>query len=142
MNQNEFFEALGYLSSPQRNCKLDAEMHLGSQTRFESEYSHLTGIIPVADYHNYYILHEGADKWGVELRIYFDSNEASIPQIIRNMVRSSRPGEPRNSRINDNKLIWKFIEHGFLLNDLQDIARIRSKIPAQFLANFERGFSL
>ena len=93
-------------------------------------------------YHNYYILHEGADKWGVELRIYFDSNEASIPQIIRNMVRSSRPGEPRNSRINDNKLIWKFIEHGFLLNDSQDVARIRSRIPTQFLVDFERGFSL
>ncbi len=142
MNQNDFFEVLGYLSSPRRNCKLDAEMHSREQARFQSEYLRLTEIVPIVDDHNYYILHEGADKRGVELRIYFDADVINIPQIIRSMVRSSRPGEPRNSRINDNELIWKFIEHGFLLNDFQDVDRIRSRIPAQFLSDFERGFSL
>ena len=142
MSQNEFFETLGYLSSPQRSCKLDAEMHSKAQREFESMYSRLTGVTPIVDNHNYYILHEGADKWGVELRIYFDAEERNIPSIIRNMVRSSRPGEPRTSRINDNSLIWKLIEYGFLLNDNQDVDRVRGRVPIEFVPDFERGFSL
>ena len=142
MNRSEFFEILGYLSSPHRRCKLDAEMHSRTQRKFESKYSRLTGITPTVDDHNYYILHQGADKWGVELRVYFDSDQSSVPQIIRNMIRSSRPGEPRNSRINDNKLIWRLIEYGFLLNDIQNINRIRSYVPIQYITDFERGFSL
>lgn len=141
MNDHEFFEVLGYLANSNRQCKLDAEMPLKSQAEFETRYISLTEITPYPDDRNYYILHEEADKWGIELRIYFKADINNVPQIIRDMVRSSRPGEPRNCRINDNELIWQLIAHGFLLGDSQDIERIRSRVPPEFMADFERGFS-
>jgi len=76
------------------------------------------------------------------LRICFNADERSIPPIIRNMIRSPRPGDPHNSRINDNSLIWKLIEYGFLLSDNQDVDRVRGRVPIEFVPDFERGFSL
>lgn len=142
MNANEFFEILGYLANPERQCKLDAEMHAKSRHRFESRYISLSGETPQPDDQNYYILHDDADKWGVELRIYFNADKSCLPQAIQSMVVSPRPGGRYNTRINNNELIWDLIEHGFLLGDGQDIERIKNYVPAEYLADFEHGFSM
>ena len=142
MNDYEFFEVLGYLTNPNRQCKLDAEMPVNAQNGFESRYVRLTGITPQPDDHNYYILHEGADKWGVELRIYFNADFNNIPSTIQNMVVTPRPGTIYTRRINDNNLIWRLIEYGLLLSDTQDENRIRNRVPNQFLADFNRGYQI
>ncbi len=142
MNDNEFFEILGYLTNSNRQCKLDAEMPANAQNGFESHYNRLTGIIPQPDNQNYYILHQGADKWGVELRIYFIANFDNIPLVIQNMAVTPRPSTIYNRRINDNDLIWRFIEYGFLLGDTQNESRIRNRVPNQFLADFNRGYQI
>ncbi|MDD5546527.1 MAG: hypothetical protein PHO67_05175 [Candidatus Omnitrophica bacterium] len=139
MKSKEFYEVLGYLASPKRNCKLDAEMHPKSQARFEQKYKRESGIAPTPDNRNYYILHVGADKWGVELRIYFDGKRSNVPKLIIGMIRSSSPREPREFRINDNTLLWKLIKHGFVLADGQVVARIRSRIPLKYRMQFEKG---
>ena len=144
MIASEFFETLGYLANPASRCKLDAEMHHRSQSRFEEDYEARSGIKPSPpDNQNYYVLHSEADKWGVELRVYFFSTQGgSIPVAIQPMVVSSRPGSLQNRRINNNTLIWDLIEYGFLLGDIQNEARIRRRVPPEHMADFESGFSL
>jgi len=142
MNDHDFFEILGYLGNPRRQCKLDAEMPAKAQAGFESRYARLTGVTPQPDNRNYYILHEGADKWGVELRVYFIAIPNNIPPIIRNMAVTPRPSTIYNRRINDNNLVWRLIEHGLLLSDIQNETRIRNLVPTQFLADFNRGYQI
>jgi len=62
MTSQEFFECLGYLAAHQRETKLNAEVPESSRARFEEKYYKLTGIRPIPDNHNYYILHPDADK--------------------------------------------------------------------------------
>lgn len=142
MNDSDFFEILGYFSNPHRQCKLDAEMPERARLSFESRYSGLVGIMPIPDNHNYYILHDGANKWGVELRIYFVGNLKNIPLIIQNMVVTPRPSTVYNRRINDNRLIWRLIEYGLLLGDTQNEGRIRNTVPSQFMSDFNRGYQI
>ena len=141
MNNSDFFEALGYLSNPSRQCKLDAEMPANSRSQFESLYYNLTGIRPQSNNLNYYILHQGADKWGVELRIYFTSS-VNVPELITNMIVTPRPSTIYNARINNNEFIWRLIEYGFLLGETQNVERIRNRIPFEHLGDFENGFEL
>lgn len=140
MNEHDFFEVLGYLSNPRRQCKLDAEMHPRTQQRFESRYAGFAGLVPQPDNHNYYILHPDADKRGIELRIYFYAESDSIPLAIREMVVTPRLGRIYNQRINNNDFIWRLIEYGFCLGDGQDEDRIRAQIPSLFVDDFDRGY--
>jgi len=140
-NHGEFFEAVGYLSNPIRSCKLDAEVapKQVSQRNFERRYLRLSGITPVVDGRNYYRLHENADKWGVELRIYFNGDRGVAPPSIRDLIVRPRPRGNHDYRINGNGLIWNLIEYGFTLGDSQNLNRIRNRIPAQHRDAFERG---
>ena len=135
---------MGYLARLKRVCKLDAELHSKSQRGFENRYSLITGAVPSASVYNinYYILHRGADKWGVELRIYFNASASNIPCSIQNMIRASRPGQARNSRINNNRLIWCLIKHGFRLGDRQTVSLIRQFVPPQYSPDFQRGYNI
>lgn len=144
MNRNEFFEVLGYLANPNRICKLDVELPATKEQAFKDKYTGLSGITPVVDQHNFYLWPKGANKWSVELRIYFSTdNRNNIPNVIRDMVVSPRFSKSaHNCRINNNKFIWELIKYGFLLRDDQDAARIRSRVPVEFIPDFERGFSL
>lgn len=140
VNSN-FFTSVGYLASNKRQTKLDAELHKRAQSRFESKYQNITGVTPKPDDINYYLLHKDADKWGVELRIYFISND-KIPLYLKGCVVDPRPGNKYNSRINDNDFIWKLIKYGFRLSDDQDTDLIASYIPEAYEEYFQKGVEL
>lgn len=116
MSQEEFFEALGYLASPDRECKLDVELPSAKEQSFKDKYATLSGATASVDQHNFYLWPEGSNKWGVELRIYFRAdNMENIPSAIRDMVVSARfPNSAHNCRINNNKFIWELIRYAFL----------------------------
>ena len=142
MTLNEFFEILGYLASPSRNTKLDVETHPRSQQPFESKYSNLAKINPIPDHHNYYVWDHNTNKWGSEMRIYFNGNRGNIPQELFNISVSPRPGFCYDFRVNINKFIWKLIEYWFLLGDTQNGARIRQRVLQQYLTDFTRGLAI
>jgi hypothetical protein len=144
MTQNEFFEALGYLASPNRICKLDVELPATKEQAFKAKYAGLSGLVSNVDQHNFYLWPKGTNKWSIELRIYFSAdNRNNIPIAIRDMVVSPRFSKSaHNRRINNNKFIWELIKYGFLLRDNQEADRIRNRVPDRFLPDFERGFSL
>jgi len=139
--KSDFFESLGYLASENRFTKLDVELPQNNQTKFETKYNRLTGINPKPDDVNYYVLHPNADKWGIELRIYFISN-GNLPSHINHLVVKPRPDEIYNCRINNNKLIWELIQYGFRLSDVQNNDLIKSKVPITYIDDFKKGLLL
>ena len=143
MNENEFYGILGYFSSPKRRTKLDAEVPPGKENNFEEKYERITGTRLMPNDSNYYILHEGVNKWGVELRIYFIiTDNESVPNTVLDLRVSPPPGSGYNSRINKNLFIWPLIEHGFRLGDNQNIEQIRNYVPAEYMDSFENGLNL
>lgn len=144
MIPEDFFVVLGYLASPDRECKLDVELPSTKEKSFKDRYAELSGVTPSVDHHNFYLWPEGSNKWGVELRIYFKAdNMDNIPTAIRSMVVSARfPNPAHNCRINRNKFIWELIKHGFLLGDTQNLERIQERVPQEYMPHFERGLSL
>lgn len=140
MTQNEFFEILGYLASSARTTKLDVETHPRRQQSFETEYRQWTGITPVPDAHNYYVWSPDVNKWGKEMRIYFNGNNNNIPRELFNLSVSPRPGFGYDFRVNNNDFVWDLIEYGFLLGDTQNEPRIRQRVPPEYLLDFNRGY--
>jgi len=141
MTDSEFFEILGYLTSPERNTKLDAETHPRSQNSFEERYVQLTGIQPTEDNHNYYVWDQNTNKWGIELRIYFNGSD-HIPALLTEMTVSARPGFGYNMRVNNNDFIWRLIEYGFSLRDDQNSNRVRQLVHSDYINAFENGYNL
>ena len=141
MTPEELYKTLGYLTNPERICKLDAEMLEIKREGFVTRYQELTGVIPTPDNQNFFILHSDADKWSVELRIYFVRGD-NIPEQLAIKVVKPRSVSPYNSRINNNKLIWELIEHGFRLGNEQDENEIRKRVPVEYIDIFNEGYAL
>lgn len=142
MTENEFFEILGYLSSPSRNTKLYIETHPRRRATLEEQYQSLTGDELEEDNINYFILQGEADKRGAELRIYFNGDIATIPTHLSDIRVGSRPGDGYQNRINNNSFVFRLIEHGFRVGNGQDYALISPLVPEDFITEFENGFSI
>lgn len=142
MTENEFFEILGYLSSPHRNTKLDIETHPRRRASLEQQYQLLTGDELQEDNANFYIWDEDVNKWGAELRIYFSGNIAVMPTHLSNLRVNSRPDDGYGNRINNKDLVWDLISHGFRVSNGQDETLIRSHVPDIFIDDFENGFNI
>jgi len=142
MTDNEFFEILGYLASPLRNTKLDIETHPRRRRTLESQYELLTGDQLQEDNVNYYIWDHTTNKWGAELRIYFNGNLTTMPTILSDFRRTSRPGNGYDNRINRNDLIWELITCGFRVGNGQNDSLIRSDVPEEYMEVFENGFNI
>lgn len=140
MTPEEFFHVLGFLTNQNRSCKLDAEVRFEKEQTFREIYRRLSGINPVVGDHNFYHWPQGANKWGTELRIYFNADRNNIPATISGKVVKPRFVKTHNCRINSNSLIWELIRYGFLLSDTQDAQRIRECVPTQYISFFEEGF--
>ena len=144
MSTQEFFECLGYLAAPQRHTRIDVELPERSREGFENRYEQITGERPIQDGRFYYVWSDDANKWGVEMRLYFIENQ-NIPPCLINMRRSSTyyrdEYKQYNARINNNEFIWQLIEYGFGLGDSQDLNLIRSRVPSQYISDFNRGLS-
>lgn len=120
MTQVEFDEAVIYLRDPNRQTLIEVELPLSSQIRFENLYSNLTGNYPLPANTSeapYYIWGVGANKWGVELRLYFISDE-NLPIALASLcVNNTRHGyEQFDKRINNNDFIYDLFSRGYILN--------------------------
>lgn len=121
MTLEEFNQAIVYLRESNCEVLIEAEMPSSSQTRFENIYSTSTGGAPLparTDCAPYYVWEPGANKWGVELRLYFVS-DPNIPNALDEMcVNNNRPGYERyDKRINNNEFIYDLFENGFVLGE-------------------------
>lgn len=149
MTDQEFYINVGYLANPIRRTNIEVEMPYRRQASFIIEYSNLTNNFPLPQNTTtapYYVWAPGADKYGLETRAYFLSND-NIPQsLVRTLEPrgfQNRPGYSNwNRRISRKKNIFPLLEAGFVLGEIQDVNRIRVLVPIQFINDFNTGFAL
>jgi hypothetical protein len=121
MTQEEFDNAVNYLSVPDRNTLIEAELPNSSQARFENLYTNLTNNHPlpaIVTEAPYYVWAPGTNKWGVELRLYFISDD-NLPEALEELcVNNNRHGyEQYDKRINNNDFIYDLFTRGFVIGE-------------------------
>ena len=99
---------------------LEAEVAANGLDRFEARYLAATGIDVSPGREPFY--QEQNNKWGAELRIYFnDSNLASQLKAVGLNVEHRNAGyltDKYKFRVSDNDLWWEFVEkHGATLGE-------------------------
>jgi hypothetical protein len=91
---------------------LEAEVTAGQQKKFQKRYEAATGITVTPGNPQHY--QNQPDKWGAELRVYFnDPCLSTILQALGIHVEYPRKGYKAGKykfRFNDNKLWWKLVE--------------------------------
>lgn len=121
MTNQEITIAVNYLKNPARRVLIEAEMPANSQQEFETKYTALTNghLVPTdANKSPYYIWPRGANKWGIELRLYFIADLDLPDKLNQICVNNNRHGyENYNKRINSNDFIFSLFERGFILGD-------------------------
>ncbi|WP_034920893.1 hypothetical protein [Gillisia sp. CAL575] len=118
MTTQELNQAYEYFTQPNVQTYIEAEVANSSLNRFERDYAEYTGNQPLPIDTNskpYFVLGPEANKWGIELRIYF--TEDNIPEFLDTLSTSNtRPGyEIYDRRINNNELINYLFSRGFTL---------------------------
>lgn len=149
MTDQQFFHIAGYLANPIRETVIEIEIPAKDQTRFENDYAARTQNYSLPQNTNvapYYIWGAGANKWGIEARVYFVSNE-NLPQPLYDILEprkvQNRPGyENWERRFSIKEIVYQLFECGFVLGSPQDENRIRGFIPPQFINDFNNGFNL
>lgn len=145
MTPVQIAEIAGYFSNPMRDTHLEIEIPEASIPNYQNKYLVDSGLaFPHLPNDAVYVIPRGGDKWGREMRIYFNCTaNASLPaSLIPIVTVGGRPGYNQDSRVNDNALIDKLIEYGFVMGSMQSPARIRGRIPTALRAFFDNGFNL
>jgi hypothetical protein len=149
MNEQEFYLIVGYFANPARMVNIEVEMPQTRQAKFIIEYATMTNSFPLPTNTNaapYYVWAPGANKYGLEIRAYFVSNQ-NIPPILTTSLEprgfQNRPGyDAWNRRISRKRNLFPLLKAGFVLGDRQNINRIRKLVPQQFINHFNNGFAL
>jgi hypothetical protein len=147
MTKNEFYTCVGYLANPARYAWIEAEMPGNAFSKFSSDYSKWTSGFPLptdTSHKPLYVWPPETNKWGKEMRIYFYASDSTkTPPALLSLLeptKMSRHGYERyNCRISTNNDVIQFLQNGFLLG-LQDLDRIKSQVPEDFLTDFNAGF--
>lgn len=149
MTQQEFYINVGYLANPVRRTNIEVEMPTQRQASFINQYANLTNNFPLpvdSTTAPYYVWAPGANKYGLQIRGYFNSN-ANIPQTLIDTLEprgfQNRPGyDAWDRRISKIMNLFPLLEAGFVLGPVQDVNRISGLVPANHMNDFNTGFAL
>lgn len=121
MTPHDFQQCLAYLNARKNTVWIEVEMRHKDKDRFDTKYNSLTGLsVPTnSSILPYYVWSANAapnDKWGIELRIYFVSDN-NLPIPLQALAKNnSRHGyEHYDKRINNNSFIWQLFQNGYQL---------------------------
>lgn len=123
MTPQEIQQAVAYFNTIRNSNRIviEAEMRHQDRNRFDTKYTLLTGLaVPaISNTLPYYVWAPNADpnsKWGIELRIYFVSDNTAPAALMGRAKNNSRHGYNHfDKRVNYNKLIWELFANGFTL---------------------------
>ena len=137
-----FFRSIGFLAK--RATMLEAIVHPRAQEGFVETYRNIVGRPPRAGQEGYYVHAPSADKWGNELRVTFEASDEELNQLdlgpgVEVVTNPSAPG--LSWRINRNAFWWKLQTIGFRMGGYQDIQAIRTRIPPQYLSDFDEAIA-
>ncbi len=142
-NDPLFWELVGYLSNGIRRTDIHAEMHPKKEAEFRNEYLGLTGerLSWPGDSEPFYVWPPGANKYGVQLRVYFQDNGNPTPQLPEK-IRVVSGRAKGKLRINSGPFVRVLFEVGFLLGKKADYADTWLRAPRKFISDFGRGFNM
>lgn len=112
MTDLEFHDCLNYLNVRKNTVWIEVEMRHKDKVRFDTRYIGYTGAaVPInSDTYPYYVWGANAapnDKWGIELRLYFISDNNLPVQLIPITKNNNRPGYTNyDKRINNTMLLF------------------------------------
>lgn len=107
----------------------------GHHIKFTNWYFKVTGFRP-----DEFICVSPSDQWGLTSQIDFaPTDDIEFPDYLNPVENKNSPGV---ITIFNNEFWKKLIEMGFRLGRHQNVAAIRSQIPAEHLAEFDRGMAL
>ncbi|MCK9425109.1 MAG: hypothetical protein M0Q21_03600 [Ignavibacteriaceae bacterium] len=121
MTAEQFNQVVAYLRDPNRNVLIEVELPNTAKQRFETTYTALTNNYPLpanSTQSPYYVWGDGANKWGIESRLYFIS-DANLPAFLANICVNNTRHDYRqyDMRINNNEFIYDLFSRGFILGD-------------------------
>lgn len=133
-----FFRTLGYLVN---HSFIEAIIPLKSKIGFDNNYFRVKKKYPLANQSGYYVHSDPqVDKWGVEMRLTFQSTKIDLDfgegySIVNSL-------DPSKLRINSNKLCYDLLERGFDLGDKQNPNLIAANVPTHYANDFEEGLKI
>ena len=120
VGEDELYEIAVYLSDPRMETEIHAELPNRHRVSFEEEYNRATNLKPPEASRKgpYYVWPEGTNKYGRELRIYFNRIPPE-PPLIKNLIADHGKWYSRSEqyRINHSRLVMQLFECGYLLGD-------------------------
>lgn len=134
LSDQELCEAMGYLATPGRMLRIEAQVPYGKDAIFQREY-------PGQDY---YPMLATSDKQSFQLRIMMNSTN-HCPSFLRSEI-TAGGGNSSAGCISRGKFVERIVgEFGFEFTvDTQNVNRIRSLVLARFpmyIADFDRGYN-
>ncbi|MDR2126931.1 MAG: hypothetical protein LBP63_08890 [Prevotellaceae bacterium] len=128
MTQQEKQDIVNYFNSIRNSGRIwiEVEMRHKDKSRFDIKYQTLTGQSTPVNFstYPYYVWSPNADpndKWGIELRIYFVSDNTMPVYLSIIAKNNNRNGyEQYDKRINNNEIIWELFSNGFVLGSNED----------------------
>ena len=144
MNDNAFWRWAGYLCNPLREAQIHVEAHPDKADLFRREYKDLTGeeLSLPGDKTPFYVWAPGANKWGIQRRVYFKGEENARPEIADGGFRVVAGRAVGQWRINSKVFIPRLLEAGFLLGSGDYQVRVQQRVPSEFKAAFDSGFNI
>lgn len=144
----------GFLANPARNTEIEAEMKARSIPAFTESYRSFAGArapLPPPSGPPFTILSDSANKWGVELRLYFMApnwDQMRLPdptvKVPKDMRWSAQKKGPYY-RISIAGFVNHMFKLGFYMgryNHKRDYQRIRDRVPEQHRAAFDKGYNM
>lgn len=125
MNPVEFKECLKYLSEPATEAEVHVEMAHSKEDDFRKQYKDITGDYPQfpvgQKYIPYYVWPPDANKWGVQLRLYY-KKAGHCPASLAGITTDARK-RGKKARVNSKDFILKLFSMGFRIG-LQNLDRV------------------
>lgn len=130
-----YFRGVGYLAA--HATVVEGFAPPRAADGFRDTYRRLTGR-ELRQEETFYQHPYETDKWGVELRIQFPEPEVGLDlDLGADITIVAAPnGE---SRINNNRFIKDLFRLGFTLGTSQDVAHVRTRVPAKYQTEFDAG---
>ena len=134
LSDPEFCEAMGYLATPGRMLRIEAQVPYGKERIFAREY-------PGQDY---YPMLSSSDKQSFQLRIMLNTAR-NCPAFLASEI-TAGGGNYSAGCISRGKFVERIVgQFGFKFSvDHQDVNRIRSCVQARYpmyVVDFDRGYN-
>ena len=134
LNAQELCEAMGYLATPGRMLRIEAQVPYGKEAIFQKEYPG----------QEFYHMLESSDKQSFQLRIMLNSTK-NCPRFLASEI-SAGGGSLSAGCISRGKFVERIVkEYGFRFTvDTQDVSAIRQCVQARYpqhVLDFERGYN-